>query len=521
MASIQRSRRKTLPISPKEKIITGIICTQLALTIWTMAMTGLWSQVTFASLSVLGFGIALTPERNKVTGIRNKDHSGVRAYHPEESGARSKELGNKESFDSRTESRISPLTSNLSQLARFPLFWSGIVLLVYIAIQGFNPAYGYETVGKSWKAFPVEHISWLPNSVAGPFAKINPWRLMIYLGAVWLFLNTIWIGIQKRRTLGFILWFLFINSIAFCVLVIAQKQLGATGVYWNPEWNPFPNFFGTVPYKNRGATLLYLLMGCSMALYFYQVRIKRERMQKSGPHLLVLLGILIQYATLWTSFSRGGLAVGTGMLALFFLLVVVSSFQEGDSPILKYLGIPIILLIAFFSYKALPRLPDFERSLARFSEVEEDVTSGSFNGRGIVSKITWDMFQAKKWYGWGAGSWRYIFAYQQMNYPEIANKPDAKHLRIWDDAHNDWFQYLSELGIVGTPFLVLFILYPLGVLLFKLPRLRSTHLILATTLCGVFLHAFIDLLFQNMAILALTATVIVFMLKLPYNRKTE
>lgn len=502
-------------IPNKERLITAAICAQLGLAIWTMALTGIWSQITFATLAVFGFGIALAPERNKVEA-----HSTVRRAHRGQSSGQgnrgSSECGSKLSAQTSRGSK-----SNLSKLVRFPLFWSGLLLLIYIAIQGLNPAYGYETVGTSWRAFPVEHISWLPNSVAGPFAKINPWRLMLYLGAAWLFLNTFWIGIGKRRAMAFILWFLFINSIAFCILVVAQKQFGAEGIYWNPEWNPFPNFFGTVPYKNRGATLLYLMMGCSMALYFYEARIKRERMLKSGPHLLVILGVLLQYGTLWSSYSRGGLAVSTAMIAIFFFLVFFTSFPEENAPILKLLPIPLILIIAFFGYKALPRMPDFERTLARFSEIERDVEERGYNGREIPSKITWDMFQAKKWYGWGAGSWRYIFAYQQMNYPEIANEPDARYLKIWDDAHNDWFQYLSELGMVGTPFLLFFIAYPMGFLLFRIARARCTHLILLATLCGVFLHAFIELLFQNMAILALTATVIVLLLKLPFNRRLE
>ena len=483
-----RLKRQTQPISIKEKILVILVGAQCSLAIWAVALTHLQAQLVFAALSLLGFVFCLWPQW---VHLRWQDpaQSTTAAWH---------------------------------RLRRFPLFWAGIVLFIYIAIQGLNPAYGYEENPETWRSFPIEHITWLPCSIASPFYKLNPWRILLLLASTWMFLCYAWVGLQRRRVIGFVLWFLFFNALAFCLLVITQKKLGAEGIFWNPEWDPFPNFFGSVPYKNRGAALLYLLMGCSMAHYFFLVRIMRERMQHSGPHLVVLLGILVQYATLWTSFSRGGLAVATGMLLVFFLLVIRTSFQEGDAPILKYLGIAVVFVLVIFGSYAVPRLPDFERTVSRFTDgkLQQEVASGDFNGRGIVTRITLDMIDYRPWFGWGAGSWRFVFPYYQMQHPEIANRPDSKRLLIWDDAHNDWVQYVSELGIVGTPFLLFFILYPLGyVLLWKLRLSRCTHLILATTLVGVFLHSVIELLFQNLSILCLTATVILFLLKLPFNRK--
>ena len=455
-------------------------------------------QIAFAILSVAGFVVALAPE------ARSKGR-----------GTRSEGLGSEHEKRGNDAGGI----SSVGRLIRFPLFWGGVLLFGYITIQGLNPAYGYEENPETWRSFPIEHITWLPSSIASPFYKLNPWRMILLLGAAWLFLNYAFVGLQRRRSLGFILWFLFFNGLAFCVLAIAQKKTGAEGIFWNPEWDPYPNFFGTVPYKNRGATLLYLMMGSSMALYFFQVRIMRERMQRSGPHLIVLLGVLMQYATLWTSLSRGGLAVGTAMMLVFFVAIIATSFQEGDSPILKYLGIAAVIGMLVFGSFAMKRLPDFERTISRFTDgrLQTEVSTGDFNGRGPATKLTLEMIQYKPWYGWGAGSWRFVFPYYQAKHPEMKYLRDGR-LAIWDDAHNDWAQYVSELGIVGTPLLLFFILFPLGFLLWRIRRLRSTHLILGATLFGVFLHSVIELLFQNLAVLTLTAMVIVLVLKMPYNR---
>lgn len=473
------------PLVPKEKVLIALVCLQLALAIWSMALTHLWSELLFAALSVAGFMICLIPQQR----------------------------------DLRWQDPAQTTSAAWKRLRRFPLFWSGILLLLYIAIQGLNPAYGYEENPETWRSFPIDHLSWLPSSIASPFHKLNPWRMMLMLGAAWLFLCYSWTGLQRRRSLAFVLWFLFFNALAFCVLVIVQKQTGASGIYWNFE--VYPNFFGTVPYKNRGAALLYLMMGCSMALYFYQVRIMRERLLRSGPHLIVLLGILVQYATLWSSFSRGGLAVATAMLFAFFLMILRTSFEEGDSPILKFLSIPICALLIVLAATAVPRLPDFEGTLQRFEseKLEKEVTTLDFNGRLIPTQITWEMIQYKPWFGWGAGSWRFVFPYYQLNYPEILN--DGKIVRIWHDAHNDWAQYVSELGIVGTPFLLFFILWPVMFLSRNIRQSRCTHIMLAITLLGGFVHALIELLFQNLSILCLSATVIMLLLKLPYSRRSR
>ena len=491
MRHLKRARKST-PISPKEKILIALVCTQLGMAMWAIALTSLEMQIAFTVLSVVGFVFCLWPQWQDLR-FQDPDQTTSAAW---------------------------------ARLKQFPLFWCGILLFGYITIQGLNPAYGYEENPETWRSFPIDHISWLPSSIASPFYKLNPWRLILLLGSAWLFLNYAFVGLQRRRSLGFILWFLFFNGLAFSILAIVQKKAGAEGIFWNPAWDPYPNFFGTVPYKNRGATLLYLMMGSSMALYFHQYRIMRERMQRSGPHLIILLGILIQYATLWTSFSRGGLAVATSMLLIFLIAIIATSFREGDSPILKYLGMIAVVGLLIFGTFAVQRLPDFETTLKRFDTVGKEISSGGWNTRGPTTRVTLDMIQYKPWYGWGAGSWRFVFPYYQMNHPELNftvwdPRSGKKVPAIWDDAHNDWAQYVSELGIVGTPFLLFFILFPLGYLIWRIRRLRNTHLILGATLFGVFLHSVIELLFQNLAILCLTAVIILLMLKLPYNRMVK
>ncbi|MCG8525433.1 MAG: O-antigen ligase family protein [Opitutales bacterium] len=386
--------------------------------------------------------------------------------------------------------------------------------MTYITIQGFNTAYTYESNSESWKLVAKDHVGWLPSSLATPFSNLNPWRMLMYLAAPWLFLCYSYIGLNRRRSVLILLWTVWIQSILFCVLAILQKNTAAEGIFWT--WEVHPNFFGSVPYKNRGAAILYVMMGSSIALYFYHLRDMRQRMKKSGPHLIVMLGIFLQYGTLWTSFSRGGIAIGSVLFGIFVASSLAIHFGKSESPLLKWGAVFIFIALSIGAIYTVKDLPGFEISIARFNEVEEDAKNNDFSGRLMPSKITWQMFEHRKWYGWGAGSWRYVFEYYLKDYPEV-QYVNGVRLR-WEDAHNDWFQYLSELGVIGASILLSFVLRPVIRFVKRIRTIRATHIVLVATLIGAVVHASIELLFQNMALLCLIAFSILLLEKLPLNR---
>ena len=85
---------------------------------------------------------------------------------------------------------------------------------------------------------------------------------------------------------------------------------------------------------------------------------------------------------------------------------------------------------------------------------------------------TLDMAYDRIIFGWGAGSFRYIFPVYQSNYKEIwYSKKHSKRgwegRKIYNYAHNDWVQFLAEYGIVGCALiaalflLLMAYLYPL------------------------------------------------------------
>jgi len=105
------------------------------------------------------------------------------------------------------------------ELFRSVPFWAGVALFTYFAVQDFN-AWGVvvdrETfwsrqglpgieVGK-FDVRPQPYLHWLPSGLNAPFSAadtsqppMNAWRQMMILGAPWLLLCALSIGLRRRR----------------------------------------------------------------------------------------------------------------------------------------------------------------------------------------------------------------------------------------------------------------------------------------------------------------------------------
>ena len=74
------------------------------------------------------------------------------------------------------------------KLARFPIFWLGLALMLFMAVQGLNPSWKYAYANQSWRMVPIPHLSWLPTGMDTPMTAgsdiriwevMNVWRMMI------------------------------------------------------------------------------------------------------------------------------------------------------------------------------------------------------------------------------------------------------------------------------------------------------------------------------------------------------
>jgi hypothetical protein len=335
------------------------------------------------------------------------------------------------------------------KLIKFPIFWIGLALLGYITLQGFNPAWTYETNGKTWWMRNLDAKSWLPTGVIAPFAKYNQWRMLLIYGSGLMTVCSIWVAFTRRRTVQLFLMTLAVNGLLIAVLGVAQRISKATKIYWIFD-SINPAFFASFIYKNHGAAYLYLILivTCGLASWYYVRGLRR--MEKSNPS-----GVLAFFATFIAIAVLISYARGATLIMLVFLLGCIGIFlihqflipKENRKPVIV---IALLLVFGCFLTTGLGAL----RSEVAWDRIKQGMTGedASLKSREQVTSASLEMLHDTWHWGVGSGSFRFLFPKYQFRHPELV-KSDAGYL-FWEHAHNDVVQFPIELGAIGIGLLV-------------------------------------------------------------------
>jgi O-antigen ligase len=108
--------------------------------------------------------------------------------------------------------------------------------------------------------------------------------------------------------------------------------------------------------------------------------------------------------------------------------------------------------------------------------------------------------------GWGAGSFRYGFSKYQRREPELQKQGDLPvH---WEHAHDDWLEFLIELGLVGAiPLAVIAAFWIRTAARRRLWR-KLAALPMLAGLVLVAIHGLVDFPLQNLAIAATAGAIL-------------
>jgi hypothetical protein len=338
-------------------MLVVLFCLQFSLLLWSFGLTRLWEQGLFTAFSLVGLILALLPQ-----------------WWDRETGEDPRLCAGK----------------SWQRLTAYPVFWCGIGVAVLCVIQHLNPAYGYEESTVDWRAFPIRHTPWLPRGVASPFEKMSALRFLLVFAGPWLMVCYLKAGVIRRNSVIRMLEFIALSLVAYGVLILAQKQTGASGIYWNFE--VFPDFVGTIPYKNRAAAILNLGMTLMMALYFLHLKAMRMELHHSGPHLIVFVGVIFVYGLLWTTQSRTGLLIGSMLMVTFLLLTLIPSLRDGSTWTHKLILSGAMVLLGLVGILYTKSVPDRSETLERFGDLREEIRQWHSNES---TRITLDMLQQR------------------------------------------------------------------------------------------------------------------------------
>ncbi len=419
-----RPSAKQYALHPLEKALLGTAIALLIFLPWALGGMRPWAQQIAFGLAALAFVLSLIPR----------------------------------TYDDRYHAGGNLRLHMWPKLLRFPVLWLGAAYMILIVIQLLNPAWTYRSSSAGWWLEGKDYIEWLPHGIEGtPFAKMNGWRTLLIQGGAWLLVCALWVGITRRRTARIIATVIALNGLAVALVVILQRLTGAKKLLW--LWDAPANYFAAgFVYKNHAGEFLCLILALCAGLAWWRARQAERHLEKSDPGMVwALCGLLVLVGQMFT-FARAATALGAAFLVIFLLATGVRTFfrsRGGTPPIVTaataLLGIGLLAV-------ALTQM-NTDAVVKKFEKLLKEDQASSVGMRQSATRATMEMADDGLLLGHGAGGFRYIFPQYQQYHPEIwmSQRWDGKkkefvpHRRLyWEYAHNDYAQFLAEMGLIGA-----------------------------------------------------------------------
>ena len=461
-----RGEKMRPALHPAEKRLVAVLSVHLCFLPWALGTMHPWAQWVSLGLAVTGFWIALTPRQ-----------------HGSEAGW----------------SAVPFRTAMAPRLWRFPIFWIGLALLAYIAVQGLNPWFRYMRNDERWWLVRLPDIAWLPTSVAAPFDNSNAWRQLVIYGSAWLVVCSTWVGLTRRRSGRTLLVVLATNAVALGILLIYQRATGEGRLPWPliPRMSVHPPIASFV-YHNHAGAYFGLMVFAAIALATWGYDHGARTLKKSTPTAaLILLTLFLVGAVLFTLSRGASLALG-GMLVVFtgwFLVRQRLRPVQGGTDFRVTLTLAVIFAVfaLYVGYSV-----DFSSVYNRFASMMANKANDESVSSRIQAHTAARLMLENHWVrGVGAGGFRHLFIIYVRIFPEIYQDGNL----FWEHAHCDWLEIPIELGAVGVAIILAGVGCVVGALVRRWRQWHSAMIPLLFGCVATLLHAFIDFPFQCPAIL--------------------
>ncbi len=416
-----RPKAKTYALQPLERTLAGVIITLLIFLPWALGGLRVWGQWPMFGLSVLAFLIALIPR----------------------------------TYDDRYHTGGNLRLYMWPKLLRFPIFWLGLLYIALVICQICNPAWRFRSSNNSWWLESMDYVTWLPHGIEGtPFTMMNGWRALMIHGSAWLVVCALWVGITRRKTAQLILTTLAINGVVLAFIVILQRLTGTQKLLWLFD-SPTTYFAASFTYKNHAGEFFALILALCLGLAWWHTRQTERKMGKSNPGMVWGFAALLTVVGQMFTFARAASAVGLVflvMVAVAFGLRLLFRRSGGPSPLITAVT---TLLGAAFMTIAITQM-DSDKVWKRFERLFKEDQAGSVTSRQLATQSTLDMARENIVLGHGVGGFRFLFPLYQQHYPEIwtrigpiGPKKWGQQRMYWEHSHNDYVEFLAELGLVG------------------------------------------------------------------------
>ncbi len=297
-----------------------------------------------------------------------------------------------------------------------------LLLCVFLLIQALNPSHTYSST--DYGLTPRKYIRFLPSSVAGNITIEALLKLLTYSAVAWTVSQTCHSRERRHLLLGSVI----IGGFAMSVLAILREMEAR----WNPELT------GMFVNENNYAEYANMLIPVTLALGRANHIHAQARMQRSHPSYLLYLVAAMLATSVFMSGSRAGVIVCmasvTAWVALEIMLGMHIKHKIGWVSVFSLL-LPVALAAGLLAM--------FGADTYRTETLDMEGLTSGLDGRIPILKATVRMFQDRWVFGTGGGTFFCAFPYYQ---------PEHTRHFFFRYTHNDWLQYLSELGVIGSTF---------------------------------------------------------------------
>jgi hypothetical protein len=346
-------------------------------------------------------------------------------------------------------------------LMRQPIFWIGLTLFSYFAIQGLNPWGRVAERDLFWRIAKENPIKWLPSGLSAPFASdemdpggMNAWRTIVIFAGPWLLFCALRVGLLRRRGYVMLGWLSVISAVIVAGYGFThQPRYGESAMGFPVPAGAAP--FGPFIYRNHAGVYFYLQAAIALALAFWHYRRTQGSATRGSPHLIAaFFSVLLVCASLLTY------SVTAFALALTLILFIAPSayFLGMPAAVGQYgrrASLTLFLVFAFiFAVLFSSNLKKIDAKLdLKINEYRQTRSDGRAPWRHSTLIMATESGTERLWMGWGAGSYRWVSPYFQAQEKALQDKKGKLAMRA-TYAHCDWLQILAEWGIIGFTILM-------------------------------------------------------------------
>jgi len=381
-------------------------------------------------------------------------------------------------------------------------FWLGLFVVAYMIVQVLNPAWVFERdPGGRMLTARQDYIAWLPSGVRAPLGVMDPILMVMVLIPGWMLACSIWVALRRPKSMRIILWVMVLNVSLFSVVGLFEALTHTTKMLWLFERPVLKSlFWGTIVNPNHAAAFMNIGLGAALALLIHYTRsgARGKEFSKGGAFLMLIPFSIIILGGVAQAMSRAGI-LATGLIGLTFLAIVFVRVGRlllisGNRRITIAASAAVLMIVAVISV-SVGRSIDIKRFIREMKSLTSVAESPMEDTRYCINMASVDLFKMKPAYGWGGGCYRYFIRITQRDYPSLM--PGRYNLNLVY-AHNDYMNYLCDLGVVGAVPLGMFVFGPVFFVIAFRRRGVDSFVVMGLACIGAtMLHAAVEFFMQH------------------------